>query len=56
MNNVSLPLTNGKEISNGHDYKRSGCCIMIESLKKLYKLSLPAVVQLGNLPGDGKME
>jgi hypothetical protein len=24
--------------------------------KKLYELSSPAVVQLGNLPGDGKME
>jgi hypothetical protein len=29
---------------------------LIESLKKLYELSSPAVVQLGSLPGDGKME
>jgi hypothetical protein len=31
-------------------------CPLIESLKELYELSSPAVVQLGSLPGDGKME
>jgi hypothetical protein len=31
-------------------------CPLIESLKRLYELSSLAVIQLGNLPGDGKME
>jgi hypothetical protein len=31
-------------------------CPLIESLTELDELSSPAVVQLGSLPGDGKME